>query len=242
MIFQPASNIQVPFMQPQFRRGRVSGGVLLPSLIDYDPDLLALSDADPISTMPNTGTGGSGYDGTTTGGGPTTRPSYQTNEFGSLPGIFFDPSGVPQKFDIGDLSALSEATVFIVVKVMASNGMWTLGTGSGTYYPYSGDGKIYDDFGSTTRKDAIVPGISLSGAHLYCVRTKAGEWTARINGVQVYTTGTNTVGFPSACQLGYNTSSGTWQGVVGRFKLFNSGLSDGDRDATEAALMSLYGI
>jgi hypothetical protein len=26
MIFQPASNILVPFMQPQFRRGRVSGG------------------------------------------------------------------------------------------------------------------------------------------------------------------------------------------------------------------------
>ena len=114
--------------------------------------------------------------------------------------IRFD--GTDDNYDLGDYSDLTAAEIFIVVAVdtdppvgLSTPGLWTFGSsGTVTLYPFT-DSKIYDSFGSTVRKTTVDPVADLTQFNLYNVVSIAGEWTNRLNGTQLFTTGTNTVGF-----------------------------------------------
>lgn len=68
------------------------------------------------------------------------------------------------------------------------------------YYIFSTD--VYSSFGSTTRHNAAYGAITLTDFNLVEVRSVAGEFTMRINGTQIHTTATNTVGWSSTPMLG----------------------------------------
>lgn len=133
-------------------------------------------------------------------------------------------------------SALTAAEVFVAVKVDADppggflvSGLWHLATAvDSTHYPFT-DGVIYDAFGSTVRKTVGNPASSLAAARIYNVASGPGSWTARLDGTQVFTTATNTVGLTTTPILG-KSRDGYWlDGDLGEFLIFNKVLTASER-------------
>jgi len=102
------------------------------------------------------------------------------------------------------LSGLTAAHLFVVVAVDSdppppdspgnnNTGAWQFSTTTfATHFPLS-DGVVYEQFGTSARKTIGNPTPSLAALRLYEVVSVAGEFTARLDGTQIYTTGTNTV-------------------------------------------------
>ena len=144
--------------------------------------------------------------------------------------------------DVIDFTDLSEDSleVFIVVKVrddpgvgVDSTGFWTFTTNvtDRSHFPYT-DGIIYDSFGSTTRQTVGNPSTSLAQWNIYNVTSVAGEWTARLNNTQIFTTGTNTVAV-DWCLLGSSSQApGTniyLNGWIAEFFVFGAVLTSSQR-------------
>jgi hypothetical protein len=111
-------------------------------------------------------------------------------------------------------------------------------SGAGAFYQFGtsvaddhvpfNDGNIYDGFGSTVRKTVGNVAPSMANWHLWNVTTAPGEYTARVNGLQVFTTATNTVAFHTACRLGRGVGSNSDGGMTCIW-LFDNKLSTDDR-------------
>lgn len=178
------------------------------------------------------------------------RPAYKVSILNSKPVVRFDGSN-----DVlagANLTALSAAEAFIVVKIGQADpppsgsgtGLWHYGSDpQATHYPYS-DGNVYDNFGTNSRKGLGNPTPALDAFRLYNVTTKSGGWTARIDGTQVYTTASNTVGFRSSCELGSGLSGSgpAFIGDVAEVIIYSAELSAGDRDVVEAYIAAKYGL
>ncbi len=178
------------------------------------------------------------------------KPTLHTGVVNGLPIIRFD--GTDDFLNIGDLSALTAAEIFIVVKIdndppalAAQSGLWSMGTDGvtpDTHFPFT-TGDIFDVFGTTVRKPSIIPTIALDQWNIYNVVSISGEWTNRINTVQQHTTGTNTVGFVATAKIGIS-NGGTFflDGDIAEIILYNAKLSTEDRTQLNAYLSNKYGI
>lgn len=152
-----------------------------------------------------------------------------------------------QWFDIASsLSALTAATVFIVVKIDSdppggggASGLWALGNSPTTHFPYI-DGTIYDDFGSSARKTTVNPATDLTGWNNYSVTTASGEWTSRLNGTQLYTTASNTVAWNGGHLLGKSGSAIFLDGKIREFLIYDSALNSTNRGLVETYLRSKW--
>ncbi len=148
-------------------------------------------------------------------------------------------------------TALTEAEVWLVTELdadppalVADTGIWVLGsdTGQSAHFPLT-TGDIYDQFGTNSRKNAGNPAASLANPCLYNVTSKAGSWTARLNGTQIFNTLTNTVGFTSAPIIGAS-GGGPAQfmaGVWHQFIVFSRENTAGERTTIRSELSSYYG-
>lgn len=74
-------------------------------------------------------------------------------------------------------------------------------SGLSEFYAFQADGIIYDGFGSTTRHTTANP-PSLTAWHVYEQRSGPGHWSNYFNGVQLFTTATNTVGWSTGPKVG----------------------------------------
>lgn len=184
---------------------------------------LGLDDGDEIDTW--TDLSGNGNDAVSIGSTPVIyREGYNTFvESGvttgkPFSGFFPSNSTLPCIFSFGNiLSALTAATVFIVVNVTTRGWLqpvprqeYHLGLWQGTFFPYS-DYKIRETFGSTTTHATTSP-VSNLGFYWrsYIVTTKASEYKMYLDGTQIYTSGTNTVSFPAEFKFGQNTEGDTY--------------------------------
>jgi hypothetical protein len=185
-----------------------------------DPDTFGLSDLATVGTA--TDSSGTGRDFTQSNG--ANKPIYHTSDLNGHATVEHDGG---DKYVVGpDMSAITTGAYGIIVVKLdadppASNidGLWSFCTGSGggfaqTHFPFQGDGVIYDGFGSTMRKATVDPASSLASWRIYAVRSKAGEWTSWLDGVQLYTTATNSPEFPASPQIGRgfvtNVLKGRW--------------------------------
>jgi hypothetical protein len=139
-------------------------------------------------------------------------------DFNGHPSISGNGTTNDRRFTLPNLSSLTVGEVFIVAKVnadppgaAADSGFWKIGSvgGAGTHVPFT-DGVIYDEFGSTAQKTVGDAAASLTSTFHYNVLSKDGEWTARLNGVQIFTTGTNTVGFSATPVLMGSSADNIW--------------------------------
>lgn len=169
----------------------------------------------------------------TTAGGPNSNPFIQFN-------------GASMFYNFVDMSAFTEATMFIIFKnITATDGPFLFklaesSTDPNSFIPYVGDGTVYDSFFSTTRKEGISGGGGFTtGWHIYEVSSRASLWTNWLDGAQLFTTATNTVSAPSAGQLGFG--AGFYSGAIADVVVFNSYLSNADRTSVRAALKTKYG-
>lgn len=151
-------------------------------------------------------------------------------------------------------SALTSGEVFLAVKLDADppssfdwSGLWHFGTNTDSdHYPFT-DGVIYDGWGSTARKTAGNPTLSLAAARIYNVSSAPGAWTARLDGTQLFTTATNTVAFTTVPKLGKGVllagSTHYWlDGDIGELIVFGQVLSSGDRSTVLAGMKAKWGI
>jgi hypothetical protein len=184
-------------------------------------DAAGLADGDFISTWPDHS--GLGNSGTQTG---AARPVYKTSQYNGRSVARLTPAN-NSFFTLPDvISDATAAEVFVAVKinldppVSTSNiGLWTFGSDTDpTCYPYT-DGTIYDNFGTTLRKTTVNPTPSLAAMRVYNVVSKAGEWTSFLDGTQLYTTATNTVGWTTTPRLGQSVDR-YLDGDIGEFILY----------------------
>jgi hypothetical protein len=199
------------------------GGGVLPTDLSSDLELWlpvsalsALSNDDQITTQ-FLDQSGNGNDPTgavgvgqqpiyKTTGGPTGGPRVELSNGSN--GRWFTLPNFLTSFTAGE--------VFVVLAINADPpadtshsgpplGDW--GTPNTGLYPYFGDSKIYEGWGSTVRKDATKdPDTALTSWHVYNIRSAAGAYSWRINGAasgnDFFSTATNTVGWGTAPQIG----------------------------------------
>jgi hypothetical protein len=140
-------------------------------------------------------------------GGPSSGPSVQLGLAGTFSGHFTLPNFA---------SGFTSGEIFLVTQVLPADpptdsgsnmgspaGDW--GTGSAGLYPFT-DGKIYEGWGSNTRKTTNDPTTSLTGWLLYNIRSASGAWSWAINaatsGNDFFSTASNTVAFSTAPLIG----------------------------------------
>ena len=129
-------------------------------------------------------------------------------------------------YNLPDLSALTQGEVFVVLKSTYSYpgptqppssayvGLWHLGAASilSTLYNFTING-VSECFGSNARVDFGSP-INSNVPHIYNVRSASNSYTAyqsmAANPGFVYTSGTNTVGFPAAGNFGQGANTNVY--------------------------------
>lgn len=170
-----------------------------------------------------------------------------------------DSSGIGTGFKyywtMPDLSSLTSGSGFVIARYdynpetvnELGSGIWNLGGQDiANSIPYF-DGNIYDDFGSSARKGFSSGGNANYNSQwfVYAVKSAASSWKAYRNGVELYSTATNTAQFATVPALGLsNNSAGIYYlaGWVGRFILFNVALSDAEMISFSNQLKTRYGI
>lgn len=204
----------------------------------------ATANNDPIGRINDKSGNGDNFTQATGG----KRPLLKTNAQNGLSASEYSSDNLSTT---ADLTGLSAATVFIVVKInldppvdAGQSGLWTFGSdASSTHFPYV-DGTIYDSFGTTSRKTTANPSTSLAQWNIYEVVSASGEWTSYINSIQLYTTGSNTVGFASSpnITIGSTSSEGAFlAGMIGELILYDSALDLTNRGLIETYIQTKWG-
>lgn len=179
------------------------------------------------------------------------QPRFVASAINSQPGVDFD--AVNLEFLNGpDLDALglTSAESFIVLRVNADPpannaiaGLWQTGSSTNAdFYPLAGTGIIYDSFGSNVRKLTVNPTPSLASPRIYSCHGTAGEWTNYLDGTQLFTTATNTMGWSTTPKLGKSFLANYLDGVVCEWIVYTGKLSASDRASVDGYLKTKYAI
>lgn len=177
---------------------------------------------------------------TTTADKPLLKTAVQ-NGLNAVQGISTDKLLLP------DLSAMTAGQVFVVVSnASAATDMWRLGSHAERSFWVGAGPSIYDTFGTTARKNTgnpatTIPSFNVANFNIYSAASASGAWTNWINGTQHYTTGTNTVGFPSDPML-FHTSFSGFHGSFAELLLFTRVLTTDERDAVTEYLNTKWAV
>lgn len=170
----------------------------------------------------------------------TTLPLVDYNTINTKPSA--DCPGAGGILGLGDMSSLTAGEAFILIKRDADpptdGSFWVIGsdTGNTSFVPYQGDNLIYDAFGTTARKTTVDPTPAFTSWRLYSVYSAANDWANYLDGAQLYSTATNTVGF---------TSSAYFAAIdlhLADFLIFGQKLSGADRTIIFNDIESTYGL
>lgn len=147
-------------------------------------------------------------------------------------------------YAVGNLSAFTAGEMFVKRKIdddpstggAGGDGQgWKFGTDANPSYIPATNGLIYEDFGSTARKDAIPHTDDLEAFHVYSAYSVSGDHGVYLNGTLLNQTGTNTVGFNTACAFGRQGSAGM-VGNVQTLIICNAKANTTDRNYLHANL------
>jgi len=231
------------------RRGGGGGGAPAYNPADFGTlyhwrrgDDVTLNGSDVSSWNDKSGNGRHAIQGTA-----ALQPAFTASALNGLPGITFVASA-GEFFTDSIMSALTAAERFIVLRLtadppVAGTGLWRQSLlAAAPVIPFT-DGIIYDDFGTTVRKTCGNPTPSMATACLYNPRTAAGAWACDINGANLFTTATNTVGFSTgAATLGTNGSGNFLDGILVEDIMFSAVLTAPNRLALSNILRARYGV
>lgn len=177
----------------------------------------------------------------------TQRPVVNATAANGLPTVQFNTATTTHVMTTGAFSGLTAMHLVMVIRTLVdpsvNSFLWNYNSAGSARWNFLGDGKIYDDFGSTTRHDAIAPGGALNVLNIYEVITTASEWTCKLNGVQLFTTATNTFAVGANNFLGANGTGGVscWSGDIPFQGIWSSKLSAPDAAYIRNGLKARYG-
>lgn len=141
------------------------------------------------------------------------------------------------------LAGSSSAEVTIVLRtasVSVNSGLWHFGTDPAGANYTGADGKVTDDFGSTTRSTETPLTQDLTQFHIYEVSSQSGLWQSWLDGQPFYSTSTNTYAISSAPLLGANGVGGYFSGDIAEIIVHNRTLSDAERQTLRQYLDAKY--
>lgn len=180
-----------------------------------------------VSTWANQGSDGSAAN--LTQGTGSAQPTVSTLTGGNgRPALAF--SAAASQF-LSNASALSgsAAHVFAVFQintdppaVAANCGLWRLGTAASVSAVPFTDGIIYDEAYSTTRQTTVNPTPSLTSVHCYEVISTGSEWTSLLDGVQLFTTATNTFSANATWLIGNSAAGNFLDGKLAELLVCNA--------------------
>lgn len=187
----------------------------------YGIFLFVREDKNVTGTAPITAWGdqsGGGHNGTQASIGPTFTAGAGANGKGRI------AFAGTNRLDFGNLSALTAGEMSVVFRntnAGADAGLLDkFGTaGAADNIPFSSG--IFDGWGSTTRKSTgVLPNPSPVNQYVSYGRSSfASDWVAYLNGIQIFSTATNVVGFNTACNLGNGMTGNIQQYVIFQRKL-----------------------
>jgi probable HAF family extracellular repeat protein len=152
------------------------------------------------------------------------RPLWVADQTNGRPAIRFD--GTNDSFSLPNvLSGATQAEAFVVLKSQAeipsaNRALWKFGSAGASSLRYPGtDGKVIDDFASSSSFNIGDPSPPLANYHLYDVSSQSSLWLARVSALghgtnvanfSTYTNVANTFSFTTSPLIG--SSSSAWFG------------------------------
>jgi len=156
-----------------------------------------------------------------------------------------------QYFTLPSMTALTAGELYIVMKRDsrlppndAQSGFIMMGTAGALPHsavPYS-DNNIYEGFGTTARKVVSEGTLDLSSHYaVYNVRSASGSYAIGVDGTDLLTSATNTVGFPSTPVVGAGLPvAGYFPGRMAEIIIYDQIRTSVERAALIASLMHTY--
>jgi len=169
------------------------------------------------------------------------QPFLTQNGLNGLPVVHFNDG---QYFTLPNfLNKATQGEIFLIIRSggQGVHRMADFGTSQfGAAYPWL-NGRLYDDFGSTSQYEVGNPPHSLSQYHIYNVTSEANNWVVRFDGVEQYRSQNNTVAFNTAPLLGHCRTE-YFLGDIAEVIIYDRGLSPSERRAVETYLGSKYAL
>lgn len=235
-----------------------AGGFVLPSISAnylgwWEARLeTGFSDGDAVGTITDQSGAGNHWTQATAG----FKPVYKTGIVNSQAVFRFDGTDDYVSLATDILSGKTEAEIFIVLKIdndpgaSLQDGLWKM-DGDGTnacHYSFNADGNLYEAWASTARKSTGVnPTPALTSFRLYNVGSKASEYKIRLDGTEIYTTGTNTFSSMTGSNRDLGRSLGLFgnpyfDGDIAACVIADAVLSSPNRELIEAELALAYAL
>ncbi|MDR2429404.1 MAG: fibronectin type III domain-containing protein, partial [Puniceicoccales bacterium] len=160
--------------------------------------------------------------------------------------VLFGGSAANQHFVLPPslMSGAASGEAFVILKsntvASATRGLWRLGFSGSSNYPGTA-GALAEDFGSNVQRALGVPRADITRRHLYHVTAAPGEWVARLNDIEQFRAGANTVSWNSAPRIGNNGSYG-FDGEIDEILIYDRVLDDAARAAVRAYLDTRHAL
>ena len=174
------------------------------------------------------------------------QPVVVASSLNGLPAIQFTATS-SQWFTLPNLmNGQTTGEVFVIVKANSATpavarGLWSLGSNGADCYPNT-NGSIYESFGSTGQYNIGHPGSGVTQYSLYNVSGQAGQWTARIDGMTLLTSATNTGAFTTSPFLGKDGNGNMFDGAVAEVIIYNTVLTAAQRTTVGQYLQGKYNL
>lgn len=180
------------------------------------------------------------------------QPTWSATALGGQPAVVFD--GANDIFSAATLSALTtSADTFIVMKCAndpATAGFgacWQIASPFGTedYVPFYVGRQVYSGIFSTARKATVVVGSAgyFAAPRVFSVYSKNAEWKMLTDGVERFTTATNTFSSTGAIALGGDPEQNyPYHGSFAEVIIASPSLTAPQRAQVYAYLGKRYGI
>jgi hypothetical protein len=244
-------------------RGTVAGAGTPTAIADiwewWEPSRESYSNGDPITNL-----NGQANNRDMANVSGSKRPEFVTNVLNSLAVARFTGQSIgPLGSDKGTflqiptMSGLTASHVFFVIKALndpSQNGQGQGGfsdntdggTNQGAHYPYT-DSNVYESWGTSDRKSVGNPATTLAQWNVYEVISTSSEFTVLLNGVQIFTTGTNTVAFNAGDPfigtfLSSDGSWYSWSGDIAGVYQFSAKKTGADRTSMCTYINTRFGL
>lgn len=231
-----------------------AGGGWSPSSLSptawWDADAISGADGSSVNTW-NDSSGNNWFISRSSGTAPVLRHnslnSLKTLEFGGPTSAAVMTVQNTSAYVLAGATSASYFAVFILDAdppggttstghIMGAN--WGAGT---PHLPFT-DGTIYDGFATSARKTVGNPASSMTSARILNVDSASANFTTRMDGTQIFNTGTNTVSLPTATRQVAGGSGNYLDGKIAEILVFNSVLAQADREKVEGYLAHKWGL
>lgn len=232
------------FIIDPYRFATAGGAPSFPSIGSiwewWEPEREGLADNDPVSQV--TGQANARHFLQT----GSEKPTYKANQINGLGAVRMEQS---KWLNFPDMSALTASHFFLVIKIDAdppvsgAGGLHRNSSGStDAHYPFN-DSNIYECWGTSSRLTVGNPAAALTSWRVYEVISISGEFTVLLDGTQLNTRATNTVGWNSTTRPFGQTAAGNWtNGYWAGAYQFSAKITGADRTSLINYINSRFGL